>query len=115
MILPSNFEYKKNSGFSLFISKKDILKSECLRNILTDLDLNLEKLINFDPNNLSNSELEGVNKNFFEIFNNEIDCDANNKNESNIKNSIDNTKNCVTSKINNKRNNLNEANVKNSN
>lgn len=74
LILPENQEYKKNSEYLFFSNKKENIKIENLNSILSTLDLNIDKIKNFDLNkeiqiktqqdkfNLFNSPL-GVNTN----------------------------------------------------
>lgn len=80
LISPENSDYKKNSEYFFFSSKKENYKVENLNNILTSLDLNIEKIKTFDiikqdKNNKPDEENSVLNK--FGLFNSVIEVNTN--------------------------------------
>lgn len=78
LISPENSDFKKNSEYYFFSSKKENYKVENLNNILTSLDLNIEKVKAFDINKQEiKFEEENAALNKFGLFNNGIEINTN--------------------------------------
>ncbi len=80
LISPENSDYKNNSEYFFFSSKKENYRVENLNNILNSLDLNIEKIKTFDvikqdKNNKPDEENSIHNK--FGLFNSVIEVNTN--------------------------------------
>ena len=110
LIIPDNTNYKKNNEYFFYSNRKDSYKFDNLLNMLTILDLNIEKLKNFDQNSKEFVYNEN-SQNKFGLFNSGIEINTNqnanpiNKNiHLNDKNNVDKIKLTVEEEAINKSN-----------